>query len=267
VSPAKRRLDGGPPPLAGKPLPSYDFAAQRLYVEERLEVGARLVPDAERLNYLLNVLRLREGDAILLFNGRDGEWLARLEEVKRRSATLVATTRAREQTAAADLHYCFAPLKHARLDYMAQKATEMGAARLAPIITRRTQARRVNLSRLRANAIEAAEQCGVLSIPEVVEEASLDAYLSGLSTSRLLVFCDEAAEIADPVEALRAARDHAGIDVLIGPEGGFDEEERAAILSLNNVARLALGPRILRADTAAVAALALVQAVIGDWRR
>jgi 16S rRNA (uracil1498-N3)-methyltransferase len=267
VSPSKRRLDGDAALLRENPLPSYDFAAQRLYVEERLEAGARLTPDAERLNYLVNVLRLREGDAILLFNGRDGEWLARLGEVKRRSAILVVSTLARAQTAAADLHYCFAPLKHARLDYMAQKATEMGAARLAPIITRRTQARRVNLSRLRANAIEAAEQCGVLSIPEVVEEISLDAYLSGFSTSRLLVFCDEAAEMTDPVAALRAAPEHDGVDVLIGPEGGFDAEERAAILSLGSVTRLALGPRILRADTAAVAALALVQAAIGDWRR
>jgi 16S rRNA (uracil1498-N3)-methyltransferase len=247
-------------------LPSYDFAAQRLYVQERLEAGARLAADAERHNYLVNVLRLREGDGILLFNGRDGEWLARLEEARRRSATLVVVTQAREQTAAADLHYCFAPLKHARLDYMAQKATEMGAARLAPIITRRTQARRVNLSRLRANAIEAAEQCGVLASPEVVEEASLDAFLADLSPERLLIFCDEAAEVADPIAALRAAPAHAGVAVLVGPEGGFDAQERDAILSFANIARISLGPRILRADTAAVAALTLVQAVIGDWR-
>ncbi|ATQ69487.1 MULTISPECIES: 16S rRNA (uracil(1498)-N(3))-methyltransferase [Methylosinus] len=247
-------------------MPSYDFAAQRLFVDERLEAGARMIPDGDRLNYLLNVLRLREGDGVLLFNGRDGEWLARLEKVTRRSAELVATTRAREQTAPCDLHYCFAPLKHARLDYMAQKATEMGASRLVPIITRRTQARRVNLTRLRANAIEAAEQCGVLGVPEVAEEVSLDAFLAGLCASRLLVFCDEAAEIADPVAALRAAPEHEGIAVIIGPEGGFDEEERRAILSAGKVARLALGPRILRADTAAVAALAIVQTTIGDWR-
>jgi 16S rRNA (uracil1498-N3)-methyltransferase len=248
------------------PVPHYDFAAQRLFVEARLEAGARLVPDADRLNYLLNVLRLRDGDAILLFNGRDGEWLARLENVSRRSATLVATERAREQTAPCDLDYCFAPLKHARLDYMAQKAAEMGAARLAPIITRRTQARRVNLPRLRANVIEAAEQCGILNVPDVAEEVSLEAYLADRSSDRLLVFCDEAAEIADPIAALRAAPEHEGIDVLIGPEGGFDDAERVAILSVRKITRLALGPRILRADTAAVAALALVQAVAGDWR-
>lgn len=244
----------------------YDFSAQRLFVEARLEAGARLVPDADRLNYLVNVLRLREGDSILLFNGRDGEWLARLETVTRRSAALVATEQRREQTAAGDIAYCFAPLKHARLDYMAQKATEMGAARLAPVLTRRTQARRVNLERLRANAIEAAEQCGVLNVPETAEPIDLEAYLADLSTDRLLIFCDEDADVADPVAALRAAPSHCGIDLLVGPEGGFDPAERAAILSASKITRLSLGPHILRADTAAVAALTLVQSVLGDWR-
>lgn len=244
----------------------YDFSAQRLFVEARLEADARLVPDADRLNYLLNVLRLREGEAIILFNGRDGEWLARLESVTRRSATLVAKEQTREQTVPFDLSYCFAPLKHARLDYMAQKATEMGAARLSPVITRRTQARRVNMQRLRANAVEAAEQCGVLSVPTVTEEIELAAYLADLSTDRLLVFCDEDAQIADPVAALRTAPTHRGVDVLVGPEGGFDEPERQAILKAGKVVRLSLGPRILRADTAAVAALTLVQSIVGDWR-
>ena len=245
----------------------YDFSAQRLFVAAPLAAGARIVPDADRLNYLLNVLRLREGDAILLFNGGDGEWRARLEEVSRRKGVLVAEERLREQTACADLHYCFAPLKHARLDYMAQKATEMGVSRLAPVITRRTQARRVNLERLAANAVEAAEQCGLLSLPEVVEEVSLDDYLAARPPGRLLVFCDEDAELADPIAALRAAPAHRGVDVLVGPEGGFDTGEREAILAAAPLAaRLSLGPRILRADTAAVAALTVVQAVLGDWR-
>lgn len=244
----------------------YDFSAQRLFVEAPLEAGARIIPDADRLNYLLNVLRLREGDTILLFNGRDGEWRARLAEVAKRKAILVVEERLCAQTASADLHYCFAPLKHARLDYMAQKATEMGVSRLAPIITRRTQARRVNLERLSANVAEAAEQCGVLSLPEVVEERSLDAYLAAREAERLLVFCDEDAELADPIAALRAAPAHRGVDVLVGPEGGFDPEERKMILVAPLATRLALGPRILRADTAAVAALAMVQAVLGDWR-
>lgn len=244
----------------------YDFSAQRLFVEAPLETGARIFPSPDQLNYLLNVLRLREGETVLLFNGRDGEWRARLETVSRRSATLAAQERTRPQSAPFDIDYCFAPLKHARLDYMAQKATEMGAARLSPVITRRTQARRVNTQRLRANAVEAAEQCGVLSVPSVAEDVDLAHFLERFPQERLLVFCDEDAEIADPVAALRAAPAHEGIALLIGPEGGFDDAERAEIQRVPKMLRLSLGPRVLRADTAAVAALTLVQATIGDWR-
>lgn len=245
----------------------HDFTAQRLFIEAPLEAGAHVAPPGEALNYLLNVLRLREGDEMLLFNGRDGEWRARLENVGRRAATLVVGSQTRVQEPAADLDYCFAPLKHARQDYMAQKATEMGAGRLAPVVTRRTQVRRVNTARLRANAIEAAEQCGVLAPPAALEAVDLGEFLAGFPRGRLLVFCDEDAEAADPVATLRAAPDHAGVSLLVGPEGGFEEAERAAILRLPKVVRLSLGPRILRADTAAVAALALVQAAAGDWRR
>lgn len=253
-------------------MPRYDFSAQRVFVEERLEAGARLAPSRDRLNYLLNVLRLREGDGVLLFNGRDGEWKAALEDVSRRKATLVAHVRTREQDRPFDLEFCFAPLKRARLDYMAQKVTEMGVARLLPVVTHRTQAQRVNLARLRANAVEAAEQCGILSVPQVGEETDLRKFLERLAPARLLVFCDEDAETEDPVAALRAASARSsgsvvGVSLLIGPEGGFDDAERSAILRLANVVRLSLGPRILRADTAAVAALALIQAVIGDWRK
>jgi 16S rRNA (uracil1498-N3)-methyltransferase len=244
----------------------YDFSAQRLYVDAPLAAGARLAPPAEALNYLLNVLRMREGDAILLFNGRDGEWRARLAEATKRGARLFVEERLREQTAPGDLIYAFAPLKQARLDYMAQKAVEMGAARLAPVLTRRTQMRRANEPRLRANAIEAAEQCGVLTLPQIDDAVSLDAFLAALPHERLLVFCDEDAAVADPVAALRGAPPHAGVCVLIGPEGGFDDAERAQILRHPLVTRLSLGPRILRADTAAVAALALVQGIIGDSR-
>lgn len=246
------------------PVSHYDFAAQRLFVEAALEPGLILTPPPEALNYLLNVLRLREGAPIVLFNGRDGEFLAHLAEVTRRSARLRLERQLREQTSPADLDYCFAPLKQARLDYMAQKATEMGAGRLIPVITRRTQARRVNAARLRANAIEAAEQCGVLAVPETPEAVDLDDFLASFPRPRLLVFCDEDAPVANPVAALAGRSGH-GVSVLIGPEGGFDEAERAAISRLPNVARLSLGPRVLRADTAAVAALALVQATIGDW--
>ncbi len=241
----------------------YDFAAQRLFIDAPLAAGGLLTPPAESLNYLLNVLRLREGEAILLFNGRDGEWRARLEKVSRRAATLRVEEQSRSQEAAGDLEYAFAPLKQARLDYMAQKAVEMGAARLAPVITRRTQARRVNTDRLRANAIEAAEQCGVLTLCEVAEAMDLEQFLARFPAARLLVFCDEDADVADPIAALRAAPAHAGVTLLIGPEGGFDAKERETILQRPNIVRLSLGPRILRADTAAVAALALVQAALG----
>jgi len=180
--------------------------------------------------------------------------------------------RVRAQPSAADLHYLFAPLKRARLDYVVQKAVEMGVSRLQPVISRHTQAERVNTSRMRANAIEAAEQCGVLSIPDIAEPVGLSAAVAALEPTRLLVFCDEASDVADPIAALSAARSAAGagapfsIAVLIGPEGGFADDERAMLLERREIVRLALGPRILRADTAAVAALALVQAVLGDWR-
>lgn len=245
----------------------YDFNAQRLFVADDLAPGAELTPSSEALNYLLNVLRLGEGDAIVLFNGRDGEFRATLREVTRRKALLRVDELLRPQSARADLDYCFAPLKQARLDYMAQKATEMGAGRLVPVITHRTQVRRVNPTRLRANAIEAAEQCGLLGAPEVAEAVELPAFLASFPKDRLLVFCDEDAPLANPVAALDGQTAQSGVSVLIGPEGGFDEGERAAIRRLPNLARLSLGPRVLRADTAAVAALAIVQAAIGDWRR
>jgi 16S rRNA (uracil1498-N3)-methyltransferase len=160
-------------------------------------------------------------------------------------------------------------LKHARLDYMVQKAVEMGARRLVPLLTKRTQVSRINLARMRANAIEAAEQCGILTLPDIVNETSLLSYLAQRSPDRLLIFCDEEAEVADPLTELRDAKAKAGDDpklaLVIGPEGGFDPSEREALIAAANVLPISLGPRILRADTAAVAGLALVQAVLGDW--
>jgi 16S rRNA (uracil1498-N3)-methyltransferase len=251
-------------------MPRYDFRTPRLYVPAPLGAGAKLALEASQVNYLRNVLRRKAGDAVLVFNGRDGEWRATLLESGKRSVFLVIDELARAQTAALDLHYLFAPLKHARLDYMTQKAVELGASRLQPVLTRHGQVARVNLDRMRANAIEAAEQCGILTLPEVGEPVTLDRLLAERDPARLLVFCDEEAEVKDPVAALSAARPPGGaapaLAVLIGPEGGFAEDERAALLGLPNVVRLALGPRILRADTAAVAALALVGAVLGDWR-
>ena len=248
-------------------MPQIEFRSPRLYVDAPLAAGIETPLNREQANYLGNVLRLGAGDTILAFNGRDGEWQAQLAGGKRVDRlVLVAQTRAQDRLP--NLTYVFAPLKHARLDYMVQKAVELGAATLIPALTRFTQVSRVNTERMRANVIEAAEQCGILSIAAVEEPVKLERFLSDRDGQRLLVFCDEAADVADPVEALTgaAAQAAAGIDVLIGPEGGFAEEERALLLRQPTVLRLALGPRIMRADTAAVAALALVQAVLGDWR-
>jgi 16S rRNA (uracil1498-N3)-methyltransferase len=250
----------------------YDFSAHRLYVEAPLGEGARITLDPGRANYLRNVLRLSDGDEILVFNGRDGEWRAALVEASRKNVVLIVGARTRPQPSPSCLHYLFAPLKHARLDYMVQKAVEMGASRLCPILTRRTQVARVNLDRMKANAIEAAEQCGILGIPEIEPVGGIEPLLRAWPRDRLLVFCDEEAPIRNPAAALRAlcgepdAGSRRELAVLIGPEGGFDPSERDLLLSLPQVLRLSLGPRILRADTAAVAALALVQAELGDWR-
>jgi 16S rRNA (uracil1498-N3)-methyltransferase len=249
-------------------MPAYDFTGTRLFVEEALVAGATVPLGKAQSHYLLQVMRLQPGTELLVFNGRDGEWRARLEPAGKKAAALTAIAQTRPQPQPNDLHYFFAPLKHARLDYVVQKAVEMGASRLQPVLTRHTQVARVNLERMRANAVEAAEQCGVLVVPEIGEPAPLSAALAALTSDRLLIFCDERADVADPVAALAAARS-AGpspLAVLIGPEGGFSPEERDALRQLPRVVRLALGPRILRADTAAVAALALVQTVLGDWR-
>ncbi len=246
-------------------MPQFDFRAPRLFVDAVLAQDASVALERDQSNYLGNVLRLAGGDRILVFNGRDGEWQATIAGRKRpETLTLLALTRPQDQLP--DLSYVFAPLKHARLDYMVQKAVEMGASRLQPVVTRFTQVARVNSERMRANVIEAAEQCGILSLAEVADPLPLERYLAGRGAGRLLVFCDEAAEAANPLAALQAAVAAAGgIDVLIGPEGGFAEDERALLLRQPKIIRLSLGPRILRADTAGVAALALVQAALGDW--
>jgi 16S rRNA (uracil1498-N3)-methyltransferase len=247
-------------------MPQFDFRSPRLFVEAPLAAGANVELDRNQGNYLGNVLRLAAGATILVFNGRDGEWQASISGRKRpENLDIVAQTR--PQDSLPDLVYVFAPLKHARLDYMVQKAVEMGAAALQPVLTRFTQVTRVNGERMRANVIEAAEQCGILSVAAVAEPLPLERWLGQRGSQRLLVFCDEAADVTDPVQALDGQRSAGGgIDVLIGPEGGFAEEERALLLRQPRILRLALGPRVLRADTAAVAALALVQAALGDWR-
>lgn len=236
-----------------------DFLSSRLFVDEGLREGAALTLTDAPANYLRNVMRVAPGQALLLFNGRDGEWAGRVETVEKKRVQVAVDRRTREQNPPTGVDYLFAPLKHARLDYMVQKAVEMGAGRLRPVLTRRTQATRVNLERMRANVIEAAEQCGVLAVPEVLDPEPLDRVLARWPEETPLVFCDEAAEQADPMAALRPIAT-GPLAVLIGPEGGFDPAERTALLRLPGVTRISLGPRILRADTAAVAALALVQA-------
>jgi 16S rRNA (uracil1498-N3)-methyltransferase len=247
-------------------MPDYDFTGPRLFVEAGLEAGAQVPLEKGQAHYLTHVLRLQPGAELLAFNGRDGEWRVRLGGGKK-SATLTPVEQTRPQTVAPDLHYLFAPLKHARLDYMVQKAVEMGAAALQPVLTQHTQVTRINRERMRANAIEAAEQCGVLTLPAIGEPAPLAAAIAALAPERVLIFCDERADVSDPIAALAAVRTSppAPLALLIGPEGGFSVAERELLLQRPRVVRLALGPRILRADTAAVAALALVQAVLGDW--
>jgi 16S rRNA (uracil1498-N3)-methyltransferase len=249
----------------------YDFRSPRLYVGGALAPGATAELDPAQAHYLKNVLRLKAGEAVLVFNGRDGEWHGLIDAPAKRRLAVIVDRQTRPQPAPGDLHFLFAPLKRGRLDYTVQKAVEMGATRLQPILTRHTQAERVNLDRMRANAIEAAEQCGILALPETFEPVAVAQAVVALDADRLLVFCDEDAPVADPVAALSGAmrllpERLPSLAVLIGPEGGFAEEERGMLLKHGNIVRLALGPRILRADTAAVAALALVQAVLGDWR-
>jgi len=256
-------------------MPAHDFRSPRLYVDHPLGPGIEVTLDEAQTHYLADVLRHEPGDTLLVFNGRDGEWQAALDRSGKRRAVLHLKEQTRVQDHGCDLHYLFAPLKRARLDYMVQKAVELGAARLQPVMTRYTQAERVNTARMRANAIEAAEQCGILSLPAIGEPLPLAGALAALEPGRTLVFCDEDAPTTDPLAALAGAnpagrvsetgRRGGPLAVLIGPEGGFAPEERAALSARPGTVRLALGPRILRADTAAIAALALVQAARGDW--
>lgn len=245
-------------------MAAYDFLSVRLFVASPLGEGEIIPLDKTQQNYLGNVLRLKSGERILAFNGRDGEFAATVTTEGKRVG-LLAEAQTRPQTPMPSLRWLFAPLKHARLDYMVQKAVEMGVGTIEPVMTRRTQVSRVNHERMLANAIEAAEQCGVISVPDVVPEQNLLRLIERWDPAVHLVFCDESAALANPLAAL-AAMPQGPVAVLIGPEGGFDDIERQAIARVPSHTRLSLGPRILRADTAAVAALALVQAAHGDWR-
>jgi 16S rRNA (uracil1498-N3)-methyltransferase len=242
-----------------------NYKMQRLFVAASLSQGAAFEADAAQFNYLANVLRLTEGAEILLFNGRDGEWRARLTFVSKKKLALVPEHMERAQKPLPDLHFLFAPLKVGRLDYLVQKSVEMGAGLIQPVITAFTQNRRVSVEKLKANALEAAEQCGILAVPQVREAVKLEALLGNWDSSRRMIFCDEGHAAQNPLGALGAVMEK-HLAVLVGPEGGFSEDERTLLHTLPFVTAIPLGPRILRADTAAVAALCVVQAVLGDWR-
>ncbi|QGX97235.1 16S rRNA (uracil(1498)-N(3))-methyltransferase [Roseovarius faecimaris] len=240
----------------------------RLYVEHPLGEGQSVPLTREQAHYLFGVMRLRAGDAVLLFNGQAGEWRADVVEAGKRGGLLRADEQTRPQDMPPDLWLVFAPIKKARTDFIVEKAAEMGARRICPVQTDFTNAERIRRDRLQAHAIEAAEQCGGSFVPEVAELQRLDAFLSAWPGERQLMFCDEA--LAGGSSALSgglaSAPTGAPWAILIGPEGGFSEAERTRLAGMPQAHAVRLGPRILRADTAAVAAMTMWQQALGDWR-
>lgn len=241
-----------------------NYKMQRLFVPDDLTHGAGFDASPQQSHYLGNVLRLGEGAEVLLFNGRDGEWSAKITARTKKAVRLEVLDQQRPQPEHPDLVYCFAPLKVGRLDYLVQKAVEMGAGTLVPVVTQHTQMAKPSIDRLRANVVEAAEQCGILAIPEVRETEKLERLLGSWDKERRLIFCDEDASTNNPMAALQGIKERK-LALLVGPEGGFSDDERRMLRALPFVTAIPLGPRILRADTAAVAALAVIQAVVGDW--
>lgn len=249
-------------------MPRSHATLPRLFVPHDLAPAAELTLDKEQSLYLAAVLRKSVGDEVVLFNGRDGAWLCRLTSDSKKSVALAVTEQIAPQTEGSDLWYGFAPLKNERLDYVVQKAVEMGAGTIQPVMTQFTQVHRLKTDRLHSNAIEAAEQCEVLSVPTIAPEITLERLLADwpqAQGARKLIFADEAEASSSPVDTLEAIRG-APVGLLIGPEGGFSQSEREKLRALPFVVPISLGPRILRADTAAVAAMAVIQAIIGDWR-
>jgi 16S rRNA (uracil1498-N3)-methyltransferase len=233
----------------------------RLYVEMPLSAGATIALPPPQSHYLGSVMRRQPGDLVRLFNGSAGEWAARVDSVGKKIVTLVAVEQSAPQEIVPDLWLCAAPLKRGRIDWVAEKACELGVARLVPVVTRRTIVDKLNLDRLRAHMVEAAEQCGRTALPTVDEPVSLAALLRDWPAGRALIFADEAG--GEPLASL-CPRVPAPAAILIGPEGGFTAQERTAIRAVPGAVAASLGPRILRADTAAVAAVAVWQALVGD---
>jgi 16S rRNA (uracil1498-N3)-methyltransferase len=238
----------------------------RLFVHSTLNAGESLALPREQSHYLGNVMRAQAGEAVLLFNGRDGEWLATIDALAKAGATLDVTEQTRKQTAEPDLWLLAAPIKKERIDLVAEKAAELGASRLIPVFTRRTVMARVNGDRLRAHMVEAAEQCERLTVPELAEPVALDKALAQWPEGRVLLFLDESGGGAPMAEVVATLPDGPAA-LLVGPEGGFAPEERALLARLPFAHAVGLGPRILRAETAAIAALAVWQALKGDWRQ
>lgn len=246
------------------------MSVSRLFVEADLSADSEAPLGEAQIHYLRHVMRRTDGASLLLFNGRDGEWRATLESQGKKAAVARVVERTREQIAEPDVWLCFAPLKRARIDYVAEKATELGAALLQPVVTRHTIVERVNLERLRAHAVEAAEQTERLSVPEVRAPVALARLLDDWPAGRRLLVCDETGggpPIAEALAGLDAAARAAPWAIVIGPEGGFDTTELAILRRMKDVMAVGLGPRILRADTAALASLACWQALVGDWQR
>ncbi|VVT23499.1 16S rRNA (uracil(1498)-N(3))-methyltransferase [Hoeflea sp. EC-HK425] len=241
-----------------------NYKLQRVYLDTELAEGALAPLGKEQAHYLLTVLRLGDGAEVLVFNGRDGEFSATLRPQGKKSASLEIGVRTREQPERSRLDFLFAPLKVGRLEYLVQKATEMGVRRITPVFTDHTQLHKVNAGRLEANIVEAAEQCGNLAIPELAEAVKFDSLIADWDPARRIIFCNESQAGNNPAKALESIkeRDQA---LFVGPEGGFSEREREVLTALPFVTSIPLGPRILRADTAAVAALTAVQMTIGDW--
>ena len=236
-------------------------SAPRLFVETELAPGEVRI-DGSQAHYLISVMRLKPGEAVKLFDDRTGEWLGVARQIGKRDLILEVTGQLREREAVPDLWLCAAPIKKGRIDWIAEKACELGVDRLVPVLTRRTMVDRLNLDRLRAHMIEAAEQCGRTALPALAEPVKLATLLRDWPAERALFFADEAGGVA-AIEAMRARPGPAA--VLIGPEGGFDDAAREAVKALPQAIGIALGPRILRADTAAAAAVALWMGAAGDW--
>jgi 16S rRNA (uracil1498-N3)-methyltransferase len=241
-----------------------NFRMQRLFVDGPLSAMTELQASPDQFNYLANVLRLEDGSEVLIFNGRDGEWKASISYPTRKKILICPLEQTRPQPPLPDLHYLFAPLKTGRMDYLIQKAVEMGAGLIQPVMTQHVQGKIHSLDKLAAYAMEAAEQCGILAVPPIAEPQRLADLLATWPRERRIIYCDEGDEGQNPLPILKALTE-TRFALLIGPEGGFSEEERTLLRGLDFVTPIPLGPRILRADTAAVAAFAVIQATVGDW--